>query len=78
MEQDKVYNMLGNNLLHLMKEYREVSAEMILFSLYGVMSRLEEQANARADSKEYMNSLSANAKKEWARRLSYSSEEMEM
>lgn len=78
MEQDKVYNMLGNGLINLMKEYKEVSAEMILFSLYGVMSRLEEQENARANSQEYINSLSTNAKKEWARRMGYSSEEMEM
>ena len=41
------------------------------------MSRLEEQENIRANSTDYINSLSTNAKKEWARRMSYGGEEIE-
>ena len=38
------------------------------------MSRLESQEQARANSEEYINSLSDNARKEWARRMSYGGE----
>ena len=44
-ETDKLYNMLGNQLIKMMKEY--------------------------------INSLSTNAKKEWARKMSYGSEDLE-
>lgn len=77
-EKDKFYNMLGNNVIKLMKEYKEITAEMLLFKLYEVMSKLEEQENMRANSNEFLNSLSTNAKKEWARRMSYGSDELEM
>ena len=77
-ETDKVYRMLGNKLLNTMKEYKEISAETILYSLFQIMSRLEDQQNAKTNSQEYINSLSENAKKEYARLVNYSSEEMEM
>ena len=77
-EKDKVYKMLGNKLLNIMKEYKEISAETILYNLFQIMSRLEEQQNARTNSQEYINSLSENAKKEYARLVNYSSEGMEM
>ncbi|MGN1299620.1 MAG: hypothetical protein ACI4UE_06545 [Candidatus Scatovivens sp.] len=77
-EKDKLYNMLGNSLIKLMREYKEITAEMLLFNLYEVMSRLEEQENIRANSTDYINSLSTNAKKEWARRMSYGGQEIEM
>ncbi len=70
-EKGKLYNILGNKMIKLMREYKEVTAEMLLFSLYEVMSKLEEQENMRANSEDYLNSLSTNAKKEWARRMSY-------
>lgn len=76
-ETDKLYNMLGNQLIKMMKEYKEISAEMLLFDLYAIMSRLEEQENSRANSQDYINSLSTNAKKEWARKMSYGSEDLE-
>lgn len=76
-EQDKLYNMLGNKLIKMMKEYKEITAEMLLFDLYAVISRLEEQENARANSQEYINSLSINARKEWARRMSYGGSDLE-
>lgn len=62
-ETDKLYNMLGNQLIKMMKEYKEITAEMLLFNLYAIMSRLEEQENSRANSQDYINSLSTNAKK---------------
>ena len=34
----------------------------------------EEQEDARANSNDYINSLSSNAKKEWARKMSYGSD----
>jgi len=77
-EKDKLYNMLGNSVIKLMKEYKEITAEMMLFKLYEVISKLEEQENMRANSNDYINSLSTNAKKEWARRMSYGSDELEM
>lgn len=70
-ETDKLYNMLGNKVIKLMREYKEITAEMLLFSLYEVMSKLEEQESSRASSEDFINSLSTNAKKEWARRMSY-------
>lgn len=76
-EKSKLYNMLGNQVIKLMKEYKQITAEMLLFKLYEVMSRLEEQENARASSEDFINSLSTNARKEWARRLSYGSDELE-
>ena len=76
-EKVKLYNMLGNQVIKLMKEYKQVTAEMLLFKLYEVMSRLEEQENARASSEDFINSLSTNARKEWARRMSYGSDELE-
>ena len=63
-EKAKLYNMLGNQVIKLMKEYKQVTAEMLLFKLYEVMSRLEEQENARASSEDFINSLSTNARKE--------------
>ena len=42
------------------------------------MSKLEEQESMRANSDEFINSLSTNAKKEWARKMSYGSDELEM
>lgn len=69
--------MLGNKLIKMMKEYKEITAEMLLFDLYAVISRLEEQENARANSQEYINSLSINARKEWARRMSYGGSDLE-
>lgn len=78
VETDKVYKMLGNKLLNLMKEYKEISAETIIYNLFQIMSRLEDQQDARTNSQEYINSLSENAKKEYARLVNYSSEEMEM
>ena len=39
---------------------------------------LEEQENIRANSDDFINSLSTNAKKEWARRMSYGGDEFEM
>jgi len=77
-EKNKIYNMLGNTLIKLMKEYKEITAETILFKLYEIMSKLEEQESSRASSEEFINSLSTNAKKEWARKMSYGSEEFEM
>lgn len=77
-EKEKLYNMLGNNLIKLIKEYKEITTEMLLFKLYEVMSKLEEQENIRANSNDFINSLSANAKKEWARKMSYGSDELEM
>ena len=77
-EKDKLYNMLGNSVIKLMKEYKEITAEMMLFKLYEVISKLEEQENARASSEDFINSLSTNARKEWARRMSYGSDELEM
>lgn len=77
-EKEKLYNMLGNSLIKLMKEYKEITAEVLLFKLYEVMSKLEEQENMRANSNEFINSLSTNAKKEWARKMSYSSDELEL
>lgn len=76
-EKSKLYNMLGNQVIKLMKEYKQITAEMLLFKLYEVMSRLEEQENARASSEDFINSLSTNARKEWARRMSYGSDELE-
>ena len=76
-EKAKLYNMLGNQVIKLMKEYKQVTAEMLLFKLYEVMSRLEEQENARASSEDFINSLSTNARKEWARKMSYGSDELE-
>lgn len=76
-EKAKLYNMLGNQVIKLMKEYKQITAEMLLFKLYEVMSRLEEQENARASSEDFINSLSTNARKEWARRMSYGSDELE-
>ena len=76
-EKDKFCNMLGNSVLKLMKEYKEITAETLLFKLYEVMSKLEEQENVRANSNDFINSLSINAKKEWARRMSYGSDEIE-
>lgn len=77
-EKEKLYNMLGNNVIKLMKEYKEITAEMLLFKLYEVMSKLEEQEDMRANSNDFINSLSTNAKKEYARRMSYGSDELEM
>lgn len=76
-EKSKLYNMLGNQVIKLMKEYKQVTAEMLLFKLYEVMSRLEEQENARASSEDFIKSLSTNARKEWARKMSYGSDELE-
>ena len=42
------------------------------------MSKLEEQEDVRANSNDFINSLSTNARKEWARRMSYGSDELEM
>lgn len=77
-EKEKIYNMLGNSVIKLMKEYKEITAEMLLFKLYEVMSKLEEQEDMRASSNDFINSLSTNAKKEWARKMSYGSDELEM
>ena len=77
-EKEKLYNMLGNSVIKLMKEYKEITAEMLLFNLYEVMSKLEEQEEVRATSNDFINSLSTNARKEWARRMSYGSDELEM
>ena len=77
-EKEKLYNMLGNSAIKLMKEYKEITAEMLLFNLYEVMSKLEEQEDMRANSNDFINSLSTNARKEWARRMSYGSDELEM
>ena len=77
-EKEKLYNMLGNSVIKLMKEYKEITAEMLLFNLYEVMSKLEEQEDVRANSNDFINSLSTNARKEWARRMSYGSDEIEM
>lgn len=77
-EKEKLYNMLGNSVIKLMKEYKEITAEMLLFNLYEVMSKLEEQEDVRANSNDFINSLSTNARKEWARRMSYGSDELEM
>ena len=66
--------MLGNKLLKMMKEYKEITAETLLFNLYDVVSRLEEQENIRANSQEYIKSLSTNAKNEWIRKMSYGSD----
>lgn len=73
-EIDKMYNLLGNKLIQLMREYTEIKAETIIFNLFEIMSRLESQEQARANSEEYINSLSDNARKEWARRMSYGGE----
>lgn len=73
-ETDKLYNLLGNKLIQLMKEYREIKVETIIFNLFDILSRLENQEEARASSEEYINSLSDNARKEWARRMSYGGE----
>ena len=73
-ETEKMYNLLGNKLIQLMKEYTEVKAETIIFNLFEIMSRLENQEEARANSESYINSLSDNARKEWARRMSYGGE----
>lgn len=73
-EKEKLYNILGNKLIKMMKEYKEITAEMLLFNLYEIISRLEEQEDVRANSQDYINSLSTNAKKEWARRMSYGSD----
>lgn len=73
-ETDKLYNLLGNKLIQLMKEYREIKAETIIFNLFDILSRLENQEEARANSEDYINSLSDNARKEWARRMSYGGE----
>lgn len=77
-EKEKLYNMLGNSVIKLMKEYKEITAEMLLFNLYEVMSKLEEQEDVRANSNDFINSLSTNARKEWVRRMSYGSDELEM
>lgn len=77
-EKTKLYTMLGNKLVKMMKEYKEITAEMLLFNLYQIMSRLEEQENVMANSEDYINSLSTNAKKEWARKISYGSDEIEL
>lgn len=77
-EKEKLYNMLGNNVIKLMKEYKEITAEMLLFKLYEVMSKLEELEDMRANSNDFINSLSTNAKKEYARKMSYGSDELEM
>lgn len=77
-ERTKLYTMLGNKLIKMMKEYKEITAEMLLFNLYQIMSRLEEQENTMASSEDYINSLSTNAKKEWARKMSYGSDEIEL
>lgn len=76
-ETNKMYKMLGNKLLNLMKEYKEISTETIVFNLFKTISKLENQQEARTNSQEYINSLSDNAKKEYARLVNYSSEEME-
>ena len=60
-EKNKIYNMLGNTLIKLMKEYKEITAETILFKLYEIMSKLEEQESSRASSEEFINSLPTNA-----------------
>ena len=73
-ETEKMYNLLGNKLIQLMKEYREIKAETIIFNLFEIMSRLENQEEARVNSGNYINSLSNNARKEWARRMSYGGE----
>lgn len=73
-ETDKLYNLLGNKLIQLMKEYREIKVETIIFNLFDILSRLENQEEARASSEDYINSLSDNARKEWARRMSYGGE----
>lgn len=73
-EIDKMYNLLGNKLIQLMREYTEIKVETIIFNLFEIMSRLESQEQARANSEEYINSLSDNARKEWARRMSYGGE----
>lgn len=73
-ERDKLYNLLGNKLIQLMKEYREIKVETIIFNLFDILSRLENQEEARASSEDYINSLSDNARKEWARRMSYGGE----
>lgn len=73
-ETEKMYNLLGNKLIQLMKEYREIKAETIIFNLFEIMSRLENQEEARVNSENYINSLSDNARKEWARRMSYGGE----
>ena len=57
-----------------MREYTEIKVETIIFNLFEIMSRLESQEQARANSEEYINSLSDNARKEWARRMSYGGE----
>ena len=73
-ETDKLYNLLGNKLIQLMKEYKEIKVETIIFNLFDILSRLENQEEARASSEDYINSLSDNARKEWARRMSYGGE----
>jgi len=73
-ETDKLYNLLGNKLIQLMKEYREIKVETIIFNLFDILSRLENQEEARVSSEDYINSLSDNARKEWARRMSYGGE----
>lgn len=70
----KLYNLLGNKLIQLMKEYKEIKVETIIFNLFDILSRLENQEEARASSEDYINSLSDNARKEWARRMSYGGE----
>jgi len=72
--EERLNTELGNQIIRLMKEYKEITAETLLFSLYQIMSKLEEQEEARANSKDYINSLSSNAKKEWARKMSYGSD----
>ena len=55
-ETEKMYNLLGNKLIQLMKEYREIKAETIIFNLFEIMSRLENQEEARVNSENYINS----------------------
>ena len=77
-ETNRIYNSLGNKLLNLMKGYKEISVESIIYNLFDILSRFEEQQYARVQSQEYINSLSNNAKKEYARLVNYSSEDLEM
>ena len=77
VEKEKLYNVLGNKLIKMMKEYKEITAEMLLFNLYEVISKLEEQEGSRLDSQDYLNSLSTNAKKEWLRKMSYGGDEIQ-
>ncbi len=76
-EHYKMQNILGNKLIKLMKEYKEITAEMLLFNLYKIMSQLEDRENSINNIDDYINSLSDNAKKEYVRKITYGTEEME-